>query len=47
MHGEPSRASIANNCDWAVATKMRRRHAASAGRAASIHVETPRLAKSP
>ena len=42
----PSRASRAMSCDCAVAAKIRRRHAASAGAASSSHVDTPRLAKS-
>ena len=45
--GRPSRASSAKSCDWAVATKMRRRQAAPAGADPSSQVETPRLAKSP
>src|SRR5216110_3625762 len=43
----PSRASSANSCDCAVATKMRRRQTAPAGADSSSHVDTPRLAKSP
>src|SRR5205807_3809154 len=45
--GRPSRASSAISCDCAVATKIRRRHAAPAGADSSSQVETPRLAKSP
>ncbi len=45
--GRPCAASIAISCDWAVATKIRRRHAASAGAFSSSQVATPRLAKSP
>src|SRR3989449_8409435 len=43
----PSRASSANSCDCAVATKMRRRQTAPAGADSSSQVDTPRLAKSP
>src|SRR4029077_16044169 len=43
----PLRASSAKSCDCAVAAKIRRWHAASAGDDSSSHVATPRLAKSP
>ena len=41
-HSAPSRASTAMSWDCAVATKIRRRHAAPAAAASSSHVDTPR-----